>query len=114
MPLTMIIFLLLTYLPHTLSTPATDSSKSTDTRTGCLNSRNLFNTLIFFRTDSDPEVDFAIKTSYTAYYPKAIKSDLRLSGFQILDSFNACNWQKSMSVRARSLGEVGRHRGDVY
>jgi hypothetical protein len=111
MPLTIIIFLLLTCLPCRL---ATNPNKLTEPHTSCLNPRNLFNTLVYFRIDSDPDLDFAIKTSYTAYYPKVLKIDLKLHGFEVLERSHGCGWQKSMSVNARTSGEVGRHRGDVY
>lgn len=111
MPLTILIFLLLTCLPYTL---AANPNKLIEPHTSCLNPRNLFSTLVYFRIDSDPDLDFAIKTSYTAYYPKALKTDLKLHGFEILERSHGCGWTKSLSVYAKTSGEVGRHRGDVY
>jgi hypothetical protein len=100
------ILLLITNLPYALSAP---QASTTDKRTGCHRSDSLF-TFIPARIKSEPDFDFGIRTSYTTYYPKALKNALLLADFQpyVLTNNDQCGWQKAGSVNS------GGHRGDVY
>ncbi|KAF1915714.1 hypothetical protein BDU57DRAFT_281176 [Ampelomyces quisqualis] len=109
-----ILFLFLVCFSYGLATPISHSSEPISKRVGCLTWPGLWRTLIQFQTDSDPEIEFAIKTGYTMYYPKALKSDLRLSGFRLQESSAECGWQKATSVRVNSWAVPGHHRGDIY
>jgi hypothetical protein len=71
------ILLLLMNLPYTFSAPP---ANTTDKRTGCHQSNSLY-TFISARTKSEPDFDFGIRTSYTTYYPKALKNALLLDDF---------------------------------
>jgi hypothetical protein len=110
------ILLFLTYLPYAFSTPQSNLTRQAGKCTGCHKSISPAHTFLFFRTDNEPDFDFAIKTEYTTYYPKALESALRLDYFRplILSTRNECGWKKAKSVHSRSWGEAGRHRGDVY
>jgi hypothetical protein len=100
------ILLLLTSLPYTFGSP---QANTTDKRTGCHQSDSLY-TFIPTRIRSEPEFDFGIRTSYTTYYPKALKNALLLDNFHpyVLSNNDQCGWKKARSVSA------GGHRGDVY
>jgi hypothetical protein len=110
------ILLFLTYLPYALSTPQSNLAQQAGKRTGCHKSISPRYTFLFFRTDTEPDFDFAIKTGYTTYYPKALESSLRLDYFRphVLSTRNECGWKKAKSVHSRSWGEVGGHRGDIF
>jgi hypothetical protein len=108
-----IILLLLTCIPYGLSGPISESSKPVAKPVGCLPWADIWHEVIYFQTDNDPEIEFAIRTSYTEYYPKALESALRLSGFDIQWG-SKCGWNKTSSVKVKSWLEVGHHRGDIY
>jgi hypothetical protein len=103
---TSFIYLLLSILPYS-SLAAPDYSQ--DKRTGCFKSDSVSH-FIPTRTKNASEFDFAIRTSYTTYYPEALKMALTLDGFQwyTLGAYEQCGWQKARSV------DQGGHRGDVY
>ncbi|OAL02795.1 hypothetical protein IQ06DRAFT_120217 [Phaeosphaeriaceae sp. SRC1lsM3a] len=102
-------------LPPASRTAAAQFTQFANKRTGCMQQRGLFYTLIPLSTDSDPELHFAIKTGYTAYYPKALQNAVQVAGFNLLTlSTMECGWQKARSVMVKAKDEVGRHRGDLY
>jgi hypothetical protein len=110
------ILLFLTFLPYAFGTPQPNLTRQAGKRTGCHKSVSPRYTFLFFRTDNEPDFDFAIMTEYTTYYPKALESALRLDYFRplVLSTRNECGWKKAKSVHSRSWGEVGGHRGDIY
>jgi hypothetical protein len=103
---TSLILFLFSALPY-LSHAAPDISP--DKRTGCFKSDSVSH-FILAHTKNASDFDFAIRTGYTAYYPKALEMALALDGFQsyTLSAYEQCGWQKTRSVNK------GGHRGDVY
>jgi hypothetical protein len=103
---TSLILFLLSALPY-FSHAAPDDSP--DKRSGCFKSNSVSH-FMPSRIQSEPDYDFAIRTSYTAYYPKALQMALTVDDFKVytLSAYEQCGWQKARSANK------GGHRGDVY
>ncbi|KAH7378481.1 hypothetical protein DE146DRAFT_626482 [Phaeosphaeria sp. MPI-PUGE-AT-0046c] len=114
-PIFTTVLLLITYLPSAMCTSTPQFTQFASKRTGCMQQRGLFYKLLPLPTETDPELYFAIKTGYTAYYPKVLQNAVQVAGFKLLTlSTSECGWQKARSAIASASGEVGRHRGDIY
>jgi hypothetical protein len=111
-----LLLLLLTYVPCALGTAPSELSRRADRRTGCHQSMNAGHAFIFFYTSTEPDFQFGIETKYTTYYPKTLKSALRLDYLLLggLTALDECGWQRARAVHSTTWREVGGHRGDIY
>ncbi|KAH7087355.1 hypothetical protein FB567DRAFT_548663 [Paraphoma chrysanthemicola] len=117
-PCLRVLLLLVINFPHLQAAPSAPGRTASTRRVGCHKFVPLKHDFILFRTDSQPDFnfDFAIETHYYPYYPKVLRMALQLNRF-VPDTYSIqpqCGWHKARSVSSLSLGEVGRHRGDIY
>jgi hypothetical protein len=112
------LLLLLSNFPLLQAAPPPPAKAATKHRIGCHRYVPLRHDFILLRTDAQPDsnFDFAIETHYYSHYPKVLRMALQLNRFvpDIYSIQSECGWHKARSVYAPSLGEVGRHRGDIY
>lgn len=113
--------MLFLYSPGSSSTPSPSSNSNNHEPTGCYGRPNLGmsflrDAFITFHNHEERDFQFAIKTSYHIYYPKAIRSALQLDKFELhaLKGDQECGWQKATSVHSAKWTQIGIHRGDIY